>query len=257
MKMQCEIIRDLIPLMEDDVCSPQSRDAVLGHIKTCADCRQLYENAKIQPVFELRTEEAIAQKSIKRGFRKVKRRWAASILLVVFLIPIVFLTWGQVSGRGVSFTNIHEILIAESFLRDLTKEDYEAAFSHMDIDSMKEEWLAEWFDEEKLENFAEDAQRVFCESASLLTEIGGIQDFEFLAIDQQPDFYRIYYTIAVNGEQQELSLGVTDDGIEYFFGNGSYIDDPVAHFGLWSEYLWQEYKGCYLDPETHQYRYRD
>ena len=257
MTMQCEIIKDLIPLMEDDVCSPQSKEAVLEHIQTCDNCRQFYEKAKIQPVFELSTDETAALKSMKKGFRKIKRKWAVSILLVIALIPIIFLAWGQLNGRGVSFTNINKIKIADAFLSDLKEGDYEAAFHHIDITPIKEDWLGEWFDEKTLENIEEDAQRVFCESASLLIDTGGITDYQFLAIDKQTDSYMLYYTVIVNGQEQELLLNVADQGIIRFSNHGSFIDDPVAHFGQWSEYLWEEYEGCYFDPETKQYIYYD
>ena len=187
--------------------------------------------------------------------RKIKRRWIASILVVILLVPICFLTWGQYHGRGISFTNINEILIANSFLKDLKKGDYETAFSHMNIEPLKKEWLDEWFDEEKLKNFDDDAERVFCESASLLIDAGGIQDFEFLAVDRQPDSYTVYYTVVVDGKEHALSMDITNDGIKSFFGAGSFINDPVAHFGAWSEYLWEEYEGCYFDTETKKYVY--
>ncbi len=257
MKMQCEIVKDLMPLIEDDACSPQSKEAVSEHIKTCDSCRQMYENSKITPIFELSADERIAQKSIEHGFRKVKRRWAASILLVIFLVPIVVLSWGQIQGRGIAFTNINELLIAEAFLRDLKQEDYNAAFQQLDTALIKEEWVSRWFDEETLENFESDALRVFCESASLLKEAGGIESFQFLAIDKQAGCYTIYYTIVVDGTEQELTLTVTNNGVRSFSGHGSFIDDPVSHFGTWSEYLWQEYEGCYLDPDTKQYVYYD
>lgn len=253
--MRCEIIKDLIPLIEGDVCSPQSKEAVLEHIKTCDSCRLLYESSNIQPVFVLSTDETTAQKSIEKSFRKVKRRWVASILLVIFFVPIFFLAWGQFDGRGLSFTNINEIIIANAFLRDLKQGDYEAAFQHLNLEPMKERWLKEWFEEDKLENIKNDAQRVFLESASLLIDAGGIEDFQFLAIDKQPKHFTLYYTIVVNGTEQNLELDVTDKGITSILGYGSFIDDPVAHFGAWSEYLWQEYEGCYFDPETKQYMY--
>lgn len=257
MSIQCEIIKDLIPLMEDDVCSPQSKEAVLEHIQACDTCRQFYEKARIQPVFELDPDEKTALKSMKKGFRKIKRRWAVSILLVIALIPVIFLAWGQLKGRGISFTNISEIIIADTFLADLKKGDYKAAFNHIDITPLKENWLDEWFDEETLANMEKDAQRVFCESASLLIDNGGITDYQFLTIDKQADSYTIYYTVTVNGKEQELSLDVTDQGVNCFSSLGSFIDDPVSHFGQWSEYLWEEYKGCYFDPETKQYIYYD
>ena len=98
MKIQCEIIRDLIPLIEDDVCSEQSKEIVLEHIKNCEECRRIYETSKVQPSLELSTEETIAKKAIGKGLRKIKRRWIASILVVILLVPICFLTWGQYHG---------------------------------------------------------------------------------------------------------------------------------------------------------------
>lgn len=255
MKIQCEIIRDLIPLIEDDVCSEQSKETVLEHIKNCEECRRIYETSKVQPVLELSTDETIAKKAIKKGLRKIKRRWIASILVVILLVPICFLTWGQYNGRGISFTNINEIMIANSFLKDLKKGDYEAAFKHINTESLKEEWLYEWFNEEKLKNFDDDAERVFCESASLLIDAGGIQDFEFLAVDRPSDSYMVYYTIVVDGRERELSMYITNDGIEYLSNSASFINDPVAHFCAWSEYLWEEYEGCYFDTETKKYIY--
>jgi len=46
---------------------------------------------------------------------------------------------------------------------------------------------------------------------------------------------------------------VSDDGVEHFSGGGSFVDDPLAQFSIWSEYLWQDYEGCYFDPELGEY----
>ena len=67
----------------------------------------------------------------------------------------------------------------------------------------------------------------------------------------------LYYTVIVDGQEQELLLNVADQGIIRFSNHGSFIYEPVAHFGQWSEYLWEEYEGCYFDPETKQYIYYD
>lgn len=255
MKMQCEIIRDLIPLIEDDVCSEQTQKVVLEHIEECEECKRLYGIAKSNPQFVLDSEEIVEKEVFDKGFKKIKRRWLSSVFAVLFLIPILYLSWGQYCGRGFSFTNINEFVIARVFLNALEKEDYEAAFQHLYLEPMRERWLSDWFEEEKLENIEEDAMRVFCESATLLKNVGGIENPKLLAIDEQPDHYVIYYTIEVNGKEEEFSMDVTDKGIIGFGGDGSFIDNPVAHFGAWSEFLWQEYEGCYFDLETSQYIY--
>ena len=40
MKLSCEIVRDLLPLYHDGVCSTESADAVQEHLETCAACRE-------------------------------------------------------------------------------------------------------------------------------------------------------------------------------------------------------------------------
>ena len=39
MKTTCEIVRDLLPLYVDDVCSPASRGLVEEHLEQCSDCK--------------------------------------------------------------------------------------------------------------------------------------------------------------------------------------------------------------------------
>ena len=41
--MTCEVIRDLLPLYADGVASQESRALVEEHIRTCDECRALYE----------------------------------------------------------------------------------------------------------------------------------------------------------------------------------------------------------------------
>lgn len=98
----------------------------------------------MNPQFVLNAEEIVTKNVLQKGFKKVKRRWLTSIAFVLLVIPVLFLSWGQYCGRGFSFTNIHEFVIARAFLSDLEKEDYEAAFSHLNLDYVKERWLDEW-----------------------------------------------------------------------------------------------------------------
>lgn len=45
-KLSCEIIKDLIPLYIDDVCSKETAAAIEEHIKECPDCKALLESMK-------------------------------------------------------------------------------------------------------------------------------------------------------------------------------------------------------------------
>ncbi|MBQ3073368.1 MAG: zf-HC2 domain-containing protein [Ruminococcus sp.] len=44
--MECNIIRDLIPLYIDECCSTESADMVKEHIGSCKECKELYEDMK-------------------------------------------------------------------------------------------------------------------------------------------------------------------------------------------------------------------
>ena len=43
--MKCEIIKDLIPLYLDNVCSEDSRKLVEDHLSECSECR-IYEGIR-------------------------------------------------------------------------------------------------------------------------------------------------------------------------------------------------------------------
>lgn len=72
---------------------------------------------------------------------------------------------------------------------------------------------------------------------------------------EQAQSYTVYYLITVDKHKQELSINVSDEGIQYFVASGNFLTDPVAHLGHWTEYLWEEYEGCTFDPETGEYVY--
>ena len=42
----CGVIRDLLPLYTEELCSEESRTLVENHLKDCPDCRSLKESMK-------------------------------------------------------------------------------------------------------------------------------------------------------------------------------------------------------------------
>lgn len=44
MKLDCEVIRDLLPLYHDVVCSEKSRNLVEQHLSACEECREYLKN---------------------------------------------------------------------------------------------------------------------------------------------------------------------------------------------------------------------
>ena len=43
MKLNCNVIRDLLPLYADQICSEESRGLVEEHLTDCSDCSTLLQ----------------------------------------------------------------------------------------------------------------------------------------------------------------------------------------------------------------------
>jgi hypothetical protein len=87
--MECDVIRDLLPLYADDACSEQSRHIVNEHLLDCADCRDMLQKLK-----ENEIENGLKQEKdsvLQYGIRQFKKRTAAvgSAVSGAFLIPIL------------------------------------------------------------------------------------------------------------------------------------------------------------------------
>lgn len=60
--VNCDIIKDLIPLVNDDVASEESKKIVNNHCESCSDCRNLLTN---KPVYKPKDENII--KALKKS----------------------------------------------------------------------------------------------------------------------------------------------------------------------------------------------
>ena len=78
--MKCEIIRDLLPLYIENLCSEESCREVEAHLASCGRCRAEYRNMTAEvPVAE--TDEERVQKILKEADlfinskKEVERSW--------------------------------------------------------------------------------------------------------------------------------------------------------------------------------------
>ena len=74
--MDCEIVRDLLPLYHDGACSQASRAAVEAHLKTCPACRAELRDmdAPLPEAAPLVPDEASPVRAISRAWKKDRRR---------------------------------------------------------------------------------------------------------------------------------------------------------------------------------------
>ena len=89
--MDCNIIKDLIPLYIDGCCSEESEKTVEEHIENCHECKKLFDDMK-SPA------DMVAVAESPKTFSKLND-WKASILQSVLL----FLSFGIITIGANSF----------------------------------------------------------------------------------------------------------------------------------------------------------
>ena len=147
MKLSCGIVKDLLPLYEEEICSEDSKKSVEEHLKQCRECAAFYEKLhspleekiaqELFPDEMGKEEEAIAQKEeqerriIKKGLHKIRSRWIASIIALLMIFPIagvsVVSCYHEKKKEGICFSNIDDILLARKFVMLLENGEYEKA----------------------------------------------------------------------------------------------------------------------------------
>lgn len=83
MSKNCDIIKDLLPLYADDVCSEESRKAVEEHINSCPDCKAELE--------KLRKNVTVSPQNDADVIKRIKKRLRIEKLVVGIISAIVLL----------------------------------------------------------------------------------------------------------------------------------------------------------------------
>lgn len=103
----CEIIRDLLPLYIDSVCSEESRNLVEAHINKCENCKREYEL--------LLSDLAISEEHDASAIKKIKHRILTEKivigLLVVFVIACIALT--VLLHVNTDYTGMNDLICAD------------------------------------------------------------------------------------------------------------------------------------------------
>lgn len=130
MKINCNIIEDLLPLYAENICSEESRTLVEEHCSKCESCRSRLEAQNIP----------LPEKKISRGakdpLKKTKRHYirlaaVTAIICVVVSVPLwkVFeLTVGEIlQNHSMSWTYLKMENEMKKFAKQFMKGDYKAA----------------------------------------------------------------------------------------------------------------------------------
>lgn len=100
----CEVIRDLLPLYADDVCSSASKNIIEEHLKECPECSAMLEKLRSHEIESDLAEEK--EQVLEHQAKRFKRRstTVGSVVSGIFMIPIlVCLIINLVSGTALSW----------------------------------------------------------------------------------------------------------------------------------------------------------
>ncbi len=116
--MNCNIVKDLIPLYIDGCCSKESEKFVEEHIEKCDACKKLFEDMKTPPV-------TVAVSKMPKTFQKLND-WKASVLQSVLLfLSFALIVIGVAleaktpSGIGNGFWALNLVIPATGFMLSL------------------------------------------------------------------------------------------------------------------------------------------
>ena len=81
---KCGIVKDLLPLYADDVCTPESKKFVAEHLAECKECCKELESFNL----DVRSNSVDEKKAVKRFKKKTERRVAVKVISLILTICI-------------------------------------------------------------------------------------------------------------------------------------------------------------------------
>lgn len=107
MKYNCDLIRDLLPLYQDDVCSESSRQIVEEHLGECRACsdylNELRSSGEIESVIDIEREDALSSQA---KFFKRKSAVLGTVFAGIFMLPVLICLIVGLSTGGLSWVMI-------------------------------------------------------------------------------------------------------------------------------------------------------
>ena len=135
--MKCEIIRDLLPVYCDGVCSPEAAAEIEQHTAECPECARLMADFKSE-ITAPESEESAPKKPFKKIKKSIFRNKLVIWLLVLLFIPVVYLTIGQIlhSPYVLSFETLISTCKARHLISKLNEGDIDYVIDSIDIYDM-------------------------------------------------------------------------------------------------------------------------
>lgn len=93
-KFDCDVIRDLLPLYADNVCSEKTTECVEEHLKYCSECSEELRKIKECPIVPEVDEDL--QKAVKNAGKRIKKGKKKTVIETIALVLILVILFGVV-----------------------------------------------------------------------------------------------------------------------------------------------------------------
>ena len=129
-KLNCYIVKDLMPLYIDDVLSEESREDVRDHLEECESCRREYRTMTRELVLPSSREVQEENSRVLKGFKSLwkLKKIAISAVSVAVTLALVFFLF--VLGREYLFDATNGIL-APTILRAYSRVEMEDGWTRL------------------------------------------------------------------------------------------------------------------------------
>ena len=95
MKKNCEVVKDLLPLYLDKVCSKESSTLVEEHLQTCKECQNYLEGLKYNVKTNSKKEKKVFKNFNKKIYLKILRNSVVITLIIILFIGVLGCVLGK------------------------------------------------------------------------------------------------------------------------------------------------------------------
>jgi len=111
--MKCNVVRDLFPLYFDGLCSEETRKQLEEHLEHCDACRRLRQNLEAEQEWHGENPEwnpsIVPLKKVKKKIRRKNILIGVCLFfLLLFMVCVSLLAYGQINKKGISFEMIYD-----------------------------------------------------------------------------------------------------------------------------------------------------
>ncbi len=147
--MKCEIIKDLLPMYVEEMCSQTTIEEIEKHIDSCPECKKCLDNYTKEldeEKYKIKREnKEISKSEIKPMYkinRRMKIRKVSIVVLIIILIAVLgsmsYLMYGELTNKCMSFSMAGDIIELNKITKEFAKGNSQALLDIMEIDEETE-----------------------------------------------------------------------------------------------------------------------